>query len=135
MLNKDEIEKIHDEIRQYLETRIIKDELEEKKEYLLESNSKKARTDFFSDWEESENNEDNEDEINRYLNDKSLPNCDEQNLLNWWKDHQTKFPKLASLAKWILSIPASVNLIEKFKLQNTHKIEPELVFLKCNLKN
>jgi len=97
---------------------------------LIESCSKKARTDF-SDWEEASPLA-NQDEIERYLNE-TLPTCDENHVLHWWRDHQSKFPNLAQLARWILSIPASVTLIEKFKLNKSPKLDEELLFLHCNL--
>lgn len=130
MLNSDERESVHTEIREILNARTSKEELEKKKDYSMCSNVKKARTDF-ADWEEKSPIVAH-DEIQRYINE-TLPNCDETTILLWWQEHQTKFPKLAQLAKWILSIPASVVMIEKFKLQNSPKMNEEILFLHCNL--
>lgn len=131
MLNKDERAKVHEEVRDLLQVRLSKEDLEQERESLsLETKSKKARTDF-ADWEEDEAPLNDQDEVYRYLNE-TLSTCDERNLLNWWKSNQSKFPKLSQLAKWVLSIPASVNLIEKFKLQNSPKIDEEILFLHCN---
>lgn len=120
---------VHEEIRKLIDARIAR-EPEKKLDYKLESSSKKARTDF-QDWEEC-NPVVEQDEIQRYINE-TLPTCDENTVLDWWKDHQTKFPQLAQLAKWILSIPSSVTLIEKFKLHKSPKVDEELLFLHCNL--
>lgn len=130
MLTGEERKAVHDEVREIIETRIAK-ESDRRDNYnnQLGSSAKKARTDF-GEWEESF--EICQDELNAYIN-QTLPNCDETGILNWWRDHQTKFPKLAQLARWILSIPASVTLIEKFKLQNSPKLDEKVLFLHCNL--
>ena len=128
MLTAEERKAVHDEVREIIETRIAKDS-DKRDNYQIGSSAKKARTDF-GEWEESF--EACQDELNAYIN-QTLPNCDETSILNWWRDHQTKFPKLAQLARWILSIPASVTLIEKFKLQNSPKLDEKVLFLHCNL--
>lgn len=128
MLTAEERKSVHDEVREIIETRIAK-ESDKRENYQMGSAAKKARMDF-GEWEESF--EACQDELHAYIN-QTLPNCDETSILNWWRDHQTKFPKLAQLARWVLSIPASVTLIEKFKLQNSPKFDEKVLFLHCNL--
>lgn len=52
-----------------------------------------------------------DDEVNNYINEGianvSGVSCYDFDILNWWKIHQTKYPLLAQLAKFIHSIPAT----------------------------
>ena len=101
MLTLDERKKVHEETRKLIESRIItKEDLDKKEESSsLCTSAKKARTDF-SDWED-ESPIYGQDEVQQYINE-TLPTCDETTLLNWWKERESKFPKLSKLAKWIL---------------------------------
>ena len=50
-------------------------------------------------------------EVEAYLNEEAAPNKGEDgsalNVLNWWKTHAYQFPNVATVARSILSIPAS----------------------------
>ncbi|XP_015783772.1 uncharacterized protein LOC107361445 isoform X2 [Tetranychus urticae] len=121
MLSVEERDEVHTQVRSYIETRLPHEEG-------FVSVVKRARSDF-SDWED--NAVDGVDEIEKYVT-AMLTSCSESNLLQWWKEHQNDFPKLSRLAKWILSIPASVTSLEKFKLHPTQQVNDELLFLYCN---
>ncbi|RWS25400.1 hypothetical protein B4U80_06965 [Leptotrombidium deliense] len=121
MLTHEERDAVHQEVRSFIDTRIIGDE-----DFC--NPTKKARSDF-SDWEDITDSE--QDEIDKYIS-AMLTSCNEQNILQWWREHQNDFPKLSHLAKWILSIPASVTSLEKYKLSSTQKIDEQLLFLHCN---
>ncbi|RWS08941.1 hypothetical protein B4U79_01801 [Dinothrombium tinctorium] len=121
MLTPDERDTVHLEVRSFIDSRVSGDE-----EY--GNPAKKARPDF-SDWEDITDSE--QDEVDKYIS-AMLTSCNEQNILQWWREHQNDFPKLSHLAKWILSIPASVTLLEKHRLSSTQKIDEELLFLHCN---
>ena len=77
-----------------------------------ERSSKKAKklnnnvSDFSQYYDSSDEDENNTDEIDQYLllkiqKDKDL------DILQWWKDHQLQYPKLAILSAYYLSIPSS----------------------------
>ncbi|XP_053202768.1 uncharacterized protein LOC128387589 isoform X2 [Panonychus citri] len=121
MLTTEEREEVHSQVRSYIDTRLSTDEG-------IAASAKKARSDF-SDWED--NAVDSVDEVEKYIT-AMLTSCNETNLLQWWKEHQNDFPKLSHLAKWVLSIPASVTSLEKFKLHPTQRVNDELLFLYCN---
>ena len=121
MLSPEERDIVHSEVRGFIETRLSN-------ETNLNEIAKKARSDF-SDWEDS--NDDEQDEVEKYVS-AMLTTCNESNLLQWWKEHQSDFPKLSHLAKGILAIPASVTSLERYKLYSTERVDEELLFLHCN---
>ncbi|GET01239.1 zinc finger BED domain-containing protein 1-like [Rhizophagus clarus] len=54
-----------------------------------------------------ENSDDsNEDEVDQYLKSK-MPRDKDLDILKWWNNHKLKFPKLAYLCAYYLSISAS----------------------------
>ncbi|XP_054155386.1 zinc finger protein 618-like isoform X2 [Oppia nitens] len=137
MLSSEEREEVHNEVRNLIETRAHIEDLDGIGDDCVirgvdssgASNPKKARSDF-DEWEEQVSDK---DELNKYIS-VQLTTCNEQNILSWWKDHQNEFPKLAKLAKWILSIPASVTSLERFRLLSNQDINQELLFMHCNAK-
>ena len=142
MLSSSERNQVHTEVRSLMESRLggcpsssatgaNQSNNKHPVQTAFEPSIKKARTDF-ADWEEDAGDLLVQDEIDRYVGAMLAP-CDEASLLNWWRDHQSEFPRLAQLAKWILSIPASVTSLEKYKLNTSQKMDEELLFLHCNL--
>lgn len=86
----------------------------------------------FDEWESFSDFED-KDEVDKYLS-VQLTSCTEHSVLQWWKEHSIDFPKLSRLAKWILSVPASVTTLEKFNLNRNFEIDDNLLFLHCNMQ-
>ena len=76
--------------------------------------------------------DEDQDEVDKYLS-VQLTSCSEHFVLNWWREHSNEFPKLSQLAKWILSIPASVTTRERFKITKNCHIDDMLLFLHCNM--
>ena len=50
--------------------------------------------------------DENEDEVDRYINTK-LPFSKDDTLLGWWDKHSLIFPQLSLLAKYLFGVPAS----------------------------
>jgi hypothetical protein len=121
MLTNEEREQVHNEVRTLIESRIAEDD--------GGTDPKKARSDF-DEWEDLTDSD--QDEVNKYIS-VQLTTCNEQNILIWWKEHINDFPKLSHLAKWILSIPASVTSLERFKLTSSQEVSEELLFMHCNV--
>ena len=48
-----------------------------------------------------------EDELKAYLNVPQIKYVTEQDMMNWWKDHQGEFPNVAVMARQYLGCPAS----------------------------
>ena len=69
---------------------------------------KKSNVDLtdFSQFYDSDNDETEENEIEKYLSSKVQKELD-LNILEWWKAHQDHYPKLSILCSYYLSIPAS----------------------------
>ncbi|UXI14794.1 structure-specific recognition protein [Sarcoptes scabiei] len=84
----------------------------------------------FDEWEIF--SDDDQDEVDKYLS-VQLTSCSENYVLQWWKEHSNEFPNLAQLAKWLLSIPASVTTRERFQISKTSKVEDKLFFLHGNM--
>lgn len=55
----------------------------------------------------SSDEEEEKDEVTAYTNMKSNRVENESELLKWWRQHQNTFPKLARVATFVHSIPAS----------------------------
>lgn len=89
----------------------------------------KSKLDF-DEWEVLSDQD--QDEVDKYLS-VQLTSCSEHYVLQWWREHQNEFPKLSQLAKWILSIPASVTTRERFKISNNRQMDDFLLFLHCNM--
>lgn len=90
----------------------------------------KAQTQY-SEWEAV--TEFDQDEVTRYLLDK-FNHCNEKTLLTWWKEASKRYPKLSTVARSILAIPASVTSIERRpRLHSRPPVNEELLFLHCNL--
>lgn len=67
----------------------------------------KRKREAFSEWED-EVEEDDKDEVQRYINSQfNFTTWDEDNLLSFWELHKSSFPLLAKVARMILCIPAS----------------------------
>ena len=47
-----------------------------------------------------------EDEMTAYLNLPQIKYVTEQDMMNWWKDHQKEFPNVAVMARQYLGCPA-----------------------------
>lgn len=131
MIPSAERNQVHAEVRSLIETRFPDLPTSASTSKCDAGVVKKARTDF-ADWEEESGDLGQQDEIERYVN-APLSACNESNLLGWWRDHQTEYPQLAQLAKWLFAIPASVTMLERFKLNGSPKVDDELLFLHCNL--
>lgn len=119
MLSNEEREEVHNEVRSLLDSRITEED--------GLTDLKKSRSDF-DEWEDATDTD--QDEVNKYIS-VQLTTCNEQNILIWWREHQNDFPKLSHLAKWMLSIPASVTSLERFKLTSNQDVGPELLFMHC----
>lgn len=122
MMTQDERERVHTEIR-----------------YLIENDTtisdgyvvpKKTTQNDFGEWEVD--NDNYKDEVSKYLS-VQLTTCTDRNILTWWREHASDFPKLSHLAKWILAIPASVTLFERYKMTTGQRVNEDLLFLHCNL--
>ncbi|CAG2105941.1 unnamed protein product [Medioppia subpectinata] len=124
MLSTEEREEVHNEVRELIDSRIVE---EDGSGGGVDSNGLKKAANF-DEWEEQDSEQ---DELNKYIS-VQLTTCNEQNILIWWREHQQDFPKLSHLAKWILSIPASVTSLERFKLISSQEVTPELLFMHCN---
>ncbi|CAG2173567.1 unnamed protein product [Oppiella nova] len=125
MLSAEEREEVHNEVRALIDSRIAE---EDGPGAGAASDPKKSKSDF-DEWEDQQDSE--QDELNKYIS-VQLTTCNEQNILVWWREHQSDFPKLSHLAKWILSIPASVTSLERFRLESSANVTPELLFMHCN---
>ncbi|XP_043477698.1 uncharacterized protein LOC122508427 [Leptopilina heterotoma] len=85
---------------------------EEEKDPLADSGPpEKRRKQHFHQWLENQDDDEKSDEIFNYL---MTRHCNNSDLLMWWKLKEGKFPKLASLAKKYLCIPATKRHSEKF---------------------
>lgn len=62
--------------------------------------------DHLTDVEDSSDDMLNEDEVSAYIEFRP-PKADSFDVLLWWKEHEKNFPKLAMIARGVLSIPAS----------------------------
>ena len=54
-----------------------------------------------------------EDELKAYLNVPQIKYVTEQDMMNWWKDHQGEFPNVAVMARQYLGCPASSAAVER----------------------
>jgi len=75
----------------------------------LPKKSKKSNMnflDFSQYYDSSDEDENNTDEIDQYLLLKIQKDSD-LDILQWWKDHQLQYPKLAILSAYYLSVPSS----------------------------
>nr|CAG8505965.1 488_t:CDS:1 [Entrophospora candida] len=79
---------------------------------------KKTNVDLtdFSQFYDSDNDEIEENEIDKYLSSKVQKELD-LNILEWWKAHQDHYPKLSILCSYYLSIPASSAPSERSSVQ------------------
>jgi hypothetical protein len=68
-----------------------------------EQTPKRARKLDFIDYGSPDRSE-IEDELQMYLVEKSVPDCDP---LVWWKENEGRFPKISHVAKSVLSVPAT----------------------------
>jgi hypothetical protein len=81
-------------------------------EYTIQERPKKRKKtnelniDFIQYYDSSDEEKEDEDEVDQYLKVKVLKDKD-LDILQWWKDNRLKFPKLAILCSYYLSIPAS----------------------------
>ena len=92
------------------------------------ANISKKSSDF-DEWEILSDQD--QDEVDKYLA-VQLTSCSEDFVLQWWREHSIEFPKLSQLAKWILSIPASVTTRERFKINHNRLVDDLTLFLHCN---
>ena len=58
-----------------------------------------------------------EDELKAYLNVPQIKYVTEQDMMNWWKDHQGEFPNVAVMARQYLGCPASSAAVERLFYQ------------------
>ena len=58
-----------------------------------------------------------EDELKVYLNVPQIKYVTEQDMMNWWKDHQGEFPNVAVMARQYLGCPASSAAVERLFYQ------------------
>ena len=54
-----------------------------------------------------------EDELKAYLNVPQIKYATEQDMMNWWEDHQGEFPNVAVMARQYLGCPASSAAVER----------------------
>lgn len=126
MFTEAEREEVYTEVRRMLDANtqaavVVEETLDE---------SIKAQTQY-SEWEAV--TEFDQDEVTRYTLDK-FNHCNEKTLLTWWKEASKRYPKLSTVARSILSIPASVTSIERRpRLHSRPPVDEELLFLHCNL--
>ena len=52
------------------------------------------------------------DELDQYLEDTDVPNCDED-ILKWWHAREAKWPALAKMVKQYFAAPASSAGVER----------------------
>lgn len=126
MFTEAERDEVYAEVRRMLDannqaTVVVEETLDE---------SIKAQTQY-SEWEAV--TEFDQDEVTRYLLDK-FNHCNEKTLLTWWKEASKRYPKLSTVARSILAIPASVTSIERRpRVHSRPPVDEELLFLHCNL--
>ena len=94
-----------------LTSRIINDDSDESSTTVQERPSKKLRkkskgTTDFSQYYDSSDEQEDEDEVDHYLKFKVLKDKD-LHILEWWNDRKNEFPALAILSGYYLAIPAS----------------------------
>nr|XP_033935541.1 zinc finger BED domain-containing protein DAYSLEEPER-like [Pseudochaenichthys georgianus] len=107
---------------------------------------KRARqSEGLSDVEDSSSSDEcTEDEVSAYIDFKS-PREENFDVLSWWKEHATRFPNVAHIARSILSIPASSAASERdfstagfVVSERRSQLKPatvdDILFLHSNLK-
>ncbi|KAH7860224.1 hypothetical protein Vadar_010936 [Vaccinium darrowii] len=74
--------------------------------------SKQQSFDGFHEWyakaHDSSISAYNKSEMVQYLEERVFPNSDDFNILHWWQVNSAKFPTLASMARDILAVPATI---------------------------
>lgn len=110
---------IHDSIVEFVPeatvTVVEETAIDEETAMVARKPPKKMRSSLIAKYSSSIPSEDNlSSEINRYLGfrvkliEVSLEErSDDEKLLSWWRQHAASFPKVAALARTILSIPAT----------------------------
>ena len=58
-----------------------------------------------------------EDELKAYLNVPQIKYVTEQDMMNWWKDHQGEFPNVAVMARQYLGCSTSSAAVERLFYQ------------------
>lgn len=139
MLDTDEREKVHENVRSLLKTRFAEnmsacqslspDGHGDTDADLNGKCLKKSRSKF-DEWEVMLDQD--QDEVDKYLTGQ-LTSCAETNILQWWREHAVEFPKLSKLAKWLLTVPASVTSQDRFQVDKNRLVDDEMWFLHCNL--
>lgn len=117
---------------QRLQTELNQIDLEEEKDPLaVNGPPEKRRKIHFHQWLENQDDDGRNDEIFSYLMTK---HCNNSDLLMWWKQKEEKYPKLASLAKKYLCIPATRRHADNFfKLAKMLLNNPSANMKPCNV--
>jgi len=111
ILEQSDIKLVKNKIRSQCASIINDDESDDSTTTVQEKPIKKRRKSKeinvdFSQYYDSSSDDNNEDEVDQYAKSK-VPKDKNLDVLKWWKDHRLKFPKLALLCAYYLSIPAS----------------------------
>ncbi|WAR31598.1 ZBED1-like protein [Mya arenaria] len=86
-----------------------------------------------------------QEELNRYLLSERRATDSKLTLLQWWKENEFQFPRLAKIAKSVLAVPASSvpservfslagNIVSKKRARMKPELVDMLIFLKMNRK-
>lgn len=113
---------------------------------------KKVKSDVFNylmgdivDISDDEESDSHKLEFSQYMKDINKGDNSVTNL-EWWKTHATKYPRLASIARRYLSMPATSvsserafsvagNTVTKLRANISSEVVDEIIFLNKNMKN